>query len=223
MKVFEEERELTVMMLVDASASARFGTRGRTKEGLAAELAGVLSYSAVINGDAAGLMLFARAPMRHVPPKSGKRQVLRVLREIVDAASTGAPVGGTDVAAALRMLTATVRRRAVVFVLSDFRAPVFTRELRVAARRHDVIGLHLWDAADRQLPPLGLLPVVDLETGAQQWVDASDVAVQKSYTAAFDAHFTTTRQTFREAGASFLSLRTDEDYVPVLQRFFHHR
>src|SRR5688500_4699486 len=177
-KVFEEERELTVMLLIDVSASSFFGTVNATKKDVATEIAAVLAFSVVNNGDKIGAILYSDKIEKYIPPKKGKQHALYILRELL---SIEPAQKGTAVATALRYFTNTTRQRSISFVLSDFIDDRYHDQLRIAARKHDVIGLKIYDRMDRQLPDVGLLRVEDAETGKQKWVDSGSAVVRHAY------------------------------------------
>lgn len=219
-KVFEEERELTVMLLIDVSASSFFGTVNATKKDVATEIAAVLAFSVVNNGDKIGAILYSDKIEKYIPPKKGKQHALYILRELL---SIQPAQKGTAAATALRYFTNTTRQRSIAFVLSDFIDDRYHDQLRIAARKHDVIGLKIYDKMDRQLPDVGLLRVEDAETGKQKWVDTGSAMVRHAYEKEFFRITDFANDIFKRSGADLLHLRTDEDYVKVLQRFFISR
>ncbi len=219
-KKFIEERELTVMLLVDVSASSRFGTCGQFKSELAAELCAVLAFSAIHANDKVGLLLFSDRIEKFVPPRKGRRHVLRVIREVLYCDPSGR---GTDIVQALDYLNHVTRRHSVSFLVSDFMAPDFKRSLRVASKRHDVIALVVEDRREAELPRVGLLELEDAETGERVLLDTGDPRVREEYAArALDAREERDR-TFRLAGVDSISVRTGEPYVEALLRFFRMR
>ena len=219
-KVFEEERENTVMLLVDVSGSAVFGSHTQFKEEYLTELCAVLAFSAIANNDKVGVMLFSDRIELFIPPKKGKQHILRIIREILTAKPRGR---GTDLAGALRFIHNVLKKRSVCFLLSDFLARDYAKPLRVLARRHDCVGIHCWDERERALPDVGLLHLADAETGREAWVDTTDPALRRHYTARFLENLDATRAVFRQAGADFLSLPTREPYVKALMQFFEKR
>ena len=219
-KKFIEERELTVMLLVDVSASSRFGTCGQFKSELAAELCAVLAFSAIHANDKVGLLLFSDRIEKFVPPRKGRRHVLRVIREVLYCDPSGR---GTDIVQALDYLNHVTSRHSVSFLVSDFMAPDFKRSLRVASKRHDVIALVVEDRREAELPRVGLLELEDAETGERVLLDTGDPRVREEYAArALDAREERDR-TFRLAGVDSISVRTGEPYVEALLRFFRMR
>ncbi len=219
-KVFEEERENTVMLLVDVSGSAVFGSHSQFKEEYLTELCAVLAFSAISNNDKVGVMLFSDRVELFIPPKKGKQHILRIIREILLARPKGR---GTDLALALRFVHNVLKKRSVCFVLSDFLASGYEEALRVVARRHDCIGIHCWDVLERDLPDVGVLRVADAETGEQMWVDTTSGRLRRQYRATFETHRANTQSLFRRAGADFISLCTDQPYVRELLAFFARR
>lgn len=220
-KVFEEERELTLMLLVDISASSLFGTQQRLKRDLITEISAVLSFSASTNNDKVGVIFFSDKVEKFIPPKKGRSHILRIIRELI--ALEPAQSGGTNVKVALEYLNNVLKKRTITFLLSDFVSEPYDAALQLAARKHDLVGMQVYDRYDKELPNAGLLQVMDAETAQTRWVDSDDKSVRTQYTAAFEKHKAYCIQAFRKSGASLLQLRTDEDYVKVLQGFFKGR
>jgi len=219
-KLFEEERELTVMLLVDVSRSSFFGTRGQTRRDQLAELCAILAFSAIGNHDQVGMVLFADAVQHYIPPKKGRAHAMLILRELLNAEPRGTH---TNVADALSFAHNVLKKRSICFVLSDFQAPDFEKPLRALARRHDTIGIHAWDPAERVLPDVGLLPLRDPESGATRLVDTTDPGFRRRYTFQFDQTQSLLEKRFRQAGAGWISLNVTADYTRALLRFFEHR
>lgn len=219
-KVFEEERELTVMLAVDASASAEFGTRGRMKSELAAELCAVLAFSAIKNNDKVGLILFTDRVERFVPPRKGRRHALRVLRELLYHPTDGK---GTDLGHALEYLARVIRRRAVVFLASDFLAAGYERALSVAAKRHDLVAVRVGDRREDAMPPMGFVEFEDPETGARTVVDTSDRAFRKRFAASRAGDRERAEDLFRRSGVDAIDVTTGVPYKQALRRFFEER
>ena len=221
-KRFVEERELTLMLLVDVSASLRFGSTVELKREVAATLAGLLAFSAVKNSDRVGLILFADGVERFVPPKKGRKHVLRLLAEILDAEPSRT---GTDIAAPLEYLRRVNRRKAIAFVLSDFQAPTdsFVQALRIAARRHDVVPIVIRDPMEHELPAIGLAPLVDLETGEVAWRDTSSRRVREAYRQKNEADLARLLQVFRRHKVDAIHVETGGSYVQALMQFFQLR
>lgn len=219
-KTFEEERENTVMLLVDISGSAVFGSHTQFKEEYLTELCAVLAFSAIANNDKVGVMLFSDHKELFIPPQKGKQHILRIIREILSARPTGR---GTDIAGALQFIHNALKKRSVCFLLSDFLDKNYEHALRVLSRQHDCIGIHVWDALERNLPDVGVLRVADAETGEQIWVDTTSTRLRRQYAQTFEAHLADTQNIFRRAGADFLSLSTDQPYIKPLLQFFSRR
>jgi uncharacterized protein (DUF58 family) len=219
-KVFEEERELTVMLLVDISASSLFGTVNAMKRDIATEIAAVLAFSAVNNGDKIGVVFYSDRVEGYIPPKKGKDHALFIVRNLLSKEPKGK---GTAVSSALRYFNNVTRQKSIAFILSDFLDANYEDALRVAGKKHDVIGLKLYDKMDRQLPDAGLLQVEDAETGATRWVDSSNNFVRYNFEQEFFRVTAYSTQTFKKAGCDLLHIRTDEEYVKILQRFFLSR
>ncbi len=219
-KVFEEERELTVMLVVDVSASGDFGTRERMKGEVAVEICALLAFSAIKNNDKVGLIIFSDRIEKFVPPRKGRAHVLRVLRELFYHRPEGR---GTDIAGVLEYLTHVVRRRAVAFLVSDFMSEGFEKPLSVAGRRHDLIAVRLGDRREASLPPLGYVEFEDAETGELYLVNTSDAR----FRATFEEHSVKAREelerTFRRSRVDVIDIQTDESYVQPLMRFFKER
>lgn len=219
-KVFEEERELTLMLIVDISSSTRFGTSDYSKRDLANEIGAVLAFSAISNNDKVGAIFYSDKVEHVVPPKKGRDHVLYMVRELLTAPTAGK---GTKLAEALRRFNNSTRQKCITFILSDFLDPGLHDALKVAGKKHDVIGIKIYDRLDMELPDLGLIEVQDPETGVQQLIDSSDVLLRQRYQQEFFRHAEECRAAFLAAGCDLLHVRTDEDYVKVLQKFFKGR
>lgn len=216
-KLFEEERELTVMLLVDVSASSLFGTVHERKKDLITEICAVLSFSAVNNNDKVGVIFFSDKIEKYIPPKRGREHVLYIVRELL----TSEPVRkGTKISEALRFFTNSTRQKSIAFILSDFLDEKYEDALKVAGKKHDVIGIKIYDRMDMQLPEVGLIGVEDAETGMTQWVDTNDYLVRTNYQQTFFSMTERCKTVFLKAGCEMLHLRTDEDYVKILRKFF---
>lgn len=221
-KRFVEERELTVMLMVDVSGSLRFGSNQQLKREVAAELAALLAFSAVKNNDRVGLMLFSDEVERYVPPKKGRKHVLRMISEIL----TFAPERqGTDLNAPLRSLSRVMRRKTVAFLLSDFQVPPdsFDTSLRVVARRHDLVPVVIRDAMEHELIDLGLVMTEDLETGRPIWVDTSSRPFRQAYAKRVQAEREALKQRFRRLKLDHINVETGGGYVQALVQFFQLR
>jgi len=219
-KVFTEEREMTVMLLVDLSASERFGAVARPKVETVAELSALLAFSAVKNNDRVGLILFTDRIEKYVPPKKGKGHVMRVITEILSARPKGT---GTDVRQALDMLGGVQRRRSVAFLVSDMIAPDYERSLRIAAARHDLIPVQVIDPREEELADVGLALLEDLETGELIEIDTSDPVIRKAYATRVAKDRANREQFFGRLGVDSVYVRTDQDYVRPLGDLFRRR
>ncbi|MCB0697546.1 MAG: DUF58 domain-containing protein [Chitinophagaceae bacterium] len=220
-KVFEEERELILMLLVDISGSSLFGTQDRLKRDLITEISAVLSFSAATNNDKVGVIFFSDKVEKFIPPKKGRSHILRIIRELI--ALEPNEEGGTNIAAALEYLNQVQKKKAITFLVSDFISDGYEKPLQLAARRHDLVGIQVYDKHDRELPDVGLIQVMDSETKQTAWLDTSDRSVKANYVHRFDQHRKYCQQAFIKSGASLLSIRTNEDYVKALQGFFKAR
>jgi uncharacterized protein (DUF58 family) len=219
-KVFDEERELTVMLVVDVSASGEFGSRSRMKGEVAVEICAVLAFSAIKNNDKVGLIIFSDRIEKFVPPRKGRRHVLRVLRELLYFRPEGR---GTDIAGALEYLARVVRRRAVVFVVSDFFATGYQKALAVAGRRHDTIVIRMGDPRERELPAVGYLELEDAETGEQLTVNVSDPVFREAFHREVTDTQAALEREFRKTGVDIVEISTDRPYADRLMRFFQQR
>jgi uncharacterized protein (DUF58 family) len=218
-KVFEEERELTVMLLIDISASALFGTLYRKRD-LSTEIGAVLAFSAVSNNDKVGVLFFSDQVEMFIPPKKGRDHVLYIVRQLLTIEPKHK---GTNLTEAFRRLSNATKQRCITFVMSDLLDEHFEDALKVAGKKHDVIGVKVYDRMEMELPKIGLIEAEDAETGKSKWIDTNDVLTRQNYQAAFFQHTEYCKNIFRKAGCDLLHIRTDEDYVKVLQKFFISR
>lgn len=219
-KQFAEERELTVMLLVDASGSGRFGSVWQTKNEIAAEMAALIAYSAIRNNDKVGLIMFTDRVEKFVAPKKGRSHVLRVIREILFFRPEGK---GTDVSAAVEYLMRITTRRTVAFLISDFIASGFEKKLRVANQRHDVIALRITDPREVELPAVGLIQLEDPETGRMMLVNTRNAKLRKKYEQLSTKHLAEQAHAFRSMNVDRVEIRTDSSYVEPLVKFFKMR
>ena len=219
-KVFEEERELTVMLLIDVSQSAYFGTTNQLKQGIMTEISAVLSFSAIQNNDKVGVLFFSDKIEKFIPPKKGKPHILRIIRELIDFHPES---NGTDIGEALRYFNNLVKKRSICFILSDFMNTGYEDPLRIAARRHDIIGVHLYDPREKEIPDVGLIRAVDAETGKVSWIDTGMASIRQRYADIFQENFDYFRNTFLKSGTDYVSIQTDESYVNALLKFFKKR
>jgi uncharacterized protein (DUF58 family) len=219
-KVFEEERELTVYFLADISGSSFFGTGQRRKTDLIAEICAVLAFTAINNKDKAGLLFFSDVVEKFIPAGGGRDHVLYMVRELI----TREPVSvKTDIAAALRFINKATKHNSIIFILSDFMDDGYEQLLKSASKRHDVIGIKIYDKAEMELPVAGLVPVKDMETGATNWIDTGNEDIRRKYKKSFFDHLQKTTAICAQAGADLLHFSTDEDYVKILQQYFLKR
>jgi uncharacterized protein (DUF58 family) len=216
-KLFEEERELTVMLLIDVSASSLFGTVHARKKDIVTEIAAVLAFSAVSNNDKVGVIFFSDKVEKYIPPKKSKQHALYIVRELLTAEPKNK---GTNIAEAMRFLNNSAREKSITFLLSDFLDPNFADILKVAGKRHDLTGIKVYDKMEVELPDVGLIQVNDAENGKTQWLDTSDSLLRNNYQKKFFQHTDWCKNAFLRAGSDLLHVRTDEDYVKILQKFF---
>ena len=225
-KVFEEERELTVMLLIDVSGSRAFGTVVRSKKDLMAEVAAVLSFSASINNDKVGALFFSSKVEKFIPPKKGRTHLLRIIREILEFKPQGK---GTDIGEALRYLTNAIKKRCTAFLLSDMldtdenAAPRYEEALKIAAGRHDLSVINIYDPREREIPDVGLIRIRDAETGHGMWVDSSSFKVRSSFAQWNRDLYEDTIHLLRRYKVDNVSISTNQDYVKELISFFKNR
>jgi uncharacterized protein (DUF58 family) len=219
-KKFTEERELTVILVVDVSASGNFGSTTQSKRELAAEVACLLAFSAIRNNDKVGLILFTDRVELFIPPKKGRSHTLRLIRDILFFKPQGR---GTEPALALDYLNNIVTRRAVVFFVSDFQAPDFSRALAVSGRRHDFIAIHIRDERERVLPNIGIITLEDAETDEQIVINTADRGTRARFTDLASEHETDLARTLRRNNIDAIALQTGRDYLPALRSFFKQR
>jgi uncharacterized protein (DUF58 family) len=219
-KVFEEEREMTVILLIDVSGSNLFGTRKQFKSELTTEIAAVLSFSAIYNNDKVGVIFFSDTVEKFIPPAKGKSHILRIIRELLTYQPRESE---TNIAEALRFLTNVSKRKATVFLLSDFIDRDYEQALRIAASRHDLVALDIIDEGEAALPDLGIVELSDPESGRRIWVDTASRKVRDTYARWWQQHSADTLNTFRRAGVDAARLYTDRDYVPALLELFRRR
>lgn len=219
-KIYEEERELTVMLLVDVSGSAFFGSGEQFKNDIITEICAVLAFSAITNNDKVGVLFFSDQPQLFIPPRKGRQHILRIIRELLNVTPSGQQ---TDLGGAMRYLENMLKKRSVCFVISDFMAKDFDAPLRILAKRHDLIGVHVFDPREKTLPDIGLVPTIDAETGAQRWIDTGDAALRQDYMQHFLRNTVLTQNAFNRAGADFISIATVDSYTQALLKFFEKR
>lgn len=219
-KVFEEERELTVMLLVDISESSLFGTTRRRKRDLMIEIAAIITFSAINNNDKVGVIFFSDRVEKYIAPKKGKKHALYLVREMLTAKPRQ---NGTSIGEALQFFSRNNPQKSIAFILSDFIDDHYAHRLKILAQRHDLIGLRVYDKMDRHLPDIGMMKVMEPETGKTMWIDSSNAMVRHQYYQSFLNRSNQCKSNFKKAGADLLHLQTDEDYVRILQQFFKQR
>ena len=220
-KVFEEERELTVMLLIDVSGSLDFGTQRQMKKDMVTEIAATLAFSAIQNNDKIGVIFFSDKIEKYIPPKKGRKHILYIIREMLDFHPESKK---TDVKLAVEFLTSVIKRRCTAFMLSDFFARNdFENALTICNRKHDVVAIQVYDQRAKMLPDVGLLKVVDAETGHEMYVDTSSAKLRRAHTAYFMNRQATLRQTFNRSNVDHVSIATNDDYVKSLLQLFAMR
>ena len=219
-KVFEEERELTMLLMVDVSGSESFGTSTQFKKDTVTEIAATLAFSATQNNDKVGLILFSDDIELFIPPKKGKSHVLRIIRELIEFKPKSKK---TNINVALKFLSSVMKKRAIVFVLSDFMDDDYEKSAKIAGSKHDLTGIRVYDKHDEEIPNLGMVPMLDAETGAIQYVNTSSKTTRRNYKAnalRLSDYYNTT---FKRSGAGTINTRVDESYVKKLLGYFKHK
>ncbi len=219
-KVFEEEREITMMLIVDFSASENFGSKSMLKREMITEVAAVLAFSAVQNNDKIGVILFSDKIEKYIPPKKGKSHILRIIRELIDFEPTGT---GTNIKEALGFFNNVTKKRSIAFLISDMLDSDYEKPLRIAKRKHDFVTLLTKDIAEETLPDLGLIPMKDFESGKTFWVDTSDKEVRANYKRNRDKKLQETENLLRKSGIDYTYLYTNRSYVQPLMQLFKKR
>jgi uncharacterized protein (DUF58 family) len=219
-KVFEEERELTVMLLIDVSGSGNFGTKVTYKKDIMTEVAAVLSFSAIYNNDKIGVVFFSDKVEKFIPPLKGRKHILRIIRELLDFKSQSKK---TNLDEPLRFLTNAIKKRCTTFIISDFLVPDFEEALRIASNKHDIVALKVYDKVEQQIPDIGLVKVADSETGEEKWIDTSSGVTRNAYEKWWIGHIEMIKNTFKRCGVDYTELRTDLDYVNPLIKLFEKR
>ena len=219
-KVFEEERELTMMLMVDVSGSELFGTTNQNKKEILTEISATLAFSALQNNDKAGLILFSDEVELFIPPKKGKSHVLRIIRELLEFKPNS---NKTDIAGALKYLSNVMKKKAIVFVLSDFIAEDYERTMKIVGNKHDVTGIRVYDEREESIPNLGMVQMQDFETGTIQLVNTQSKSVRNSYAKYHQERVTYFKDTFTKSGSGVLDCRVDESYVKKLLGYFKRR
>jgi len=219
-KVFEEERELTMMLLIDISASENFGTKGLLKRELLTEVAAVLAFSAVQNNDKIGVILFSDRIEKFIPPKKGKSHILRIIREMINFEPEGT---GTNIEQALSFFNNVTKKRSIAFLISDMMDEGYEKPLRIAAKKHDFVALQLRDIAEDSIPDLGYIPLKNAETGTIEWVNSSNKKLRKAFRANARKQLDETEQLLKRSGVDFTYLYTNRSYVKPLMQLFKKR
>jgi len=219
-KIFEEERELTVMLLIDVSGSGNFGTSVSYKKDLMTEVAAVLSFSAIFNNDKIGVIFFSDKVEKFIPPQKGRKHILRIIRELLDFKSESKK---TNLDEPLRFLTNAIKKRCTTFIISDFIVPDFEEALRIASNKHDIVALNVLDPVEKLIPDIGLIKVHDSETGAEKWIDTSSRRARDAYENWWIRHIELIKNIFKRCGVDSAEFRTDLDYVKPLIKLFKNR
>jgi uncharacterized protein (DUF58 family) len=219
-KVFEEERELTVVLMIDVSGSREFGTVTQLKKDIFTEVAATLAFSTIQNNDKIGVIFFSDKIEKFIPPKKGKKHVLFIIRELLDFKPES---NKTDIAGALRYFTNAIKKSSTAFIISDFMDTNFERDLTIANRKHDVVAMQVYDIRETELPNVGLVKLKDAETGERIWVDTSDKRLRTTYKHAWGESQLSLQKTFTKSGVDSVSMSTSEDYVRALMKLFKMR
>jgi uncharacterized protein (DUF58 family) len=219
-KVFEEERELTMMLMVDISGSESFGSKTQFKKDIVTEIAATMSFSATQNNDKIGLILFSDQIELYIPPKKGKSHVLRIIRELIEFHPKSHK---TDVSQALKFLSGTQKKKAIVFLISDFMSDEYESTLKIASKKHDITGIRVFDIREEKLPNLGMVPMLDAETGETQLVNTGSKAIRLAYEKEYQNKVDYFIETFRKSGSGVVNTRVDESYVTKLLSYFKSR
>lgn len=221
-KIFEEERELTVMLLIDVSGSHEFGTTDKLKQNVITEIAAILSFSAISNNDKIGVIFFSDRIEKFIPPKKGRTHTLRIISELLEFKAESR---ATDIAQALQYLTSAMKRHVTAFVISDFidNNPTIEQAFSIAGNKHDVVGLHIFDERESELPAVGMIKLKDAETGEYLWVDSSSSTVRKMYSDYWQTKKNKMDTLLKKCGVDYVSINTREDYVKSLVALFKKR
>ena len=223
-KVFEEERELTVMLLIDVSGSKEFGTQTQLKQNMMTEIAAVLSFSAIKNNDKIGVIFFSDKIEKFIPPKKGRKHILRIIQELIDFKPESK---GTNITEALKYFTNVIKKRCTAFILSDFIDDGIDDTLedafKIANKKHDIVALKIYDKRETQMPAIGLIKMKDAETNKYVWVDTSDKLIRENYSMWWKKIETKQHTMFKKSGVDYISVATDEDYVKPLIGLFKRR
>lgn len=220
-KVFEEERELTMVLMVDISGSESFGSKNQFKKDIVTEIAATMAFSATQNNDKIGLILFSDTVELYIPPKKGRSHVLRIIRELIEFEPKSKK---TDIAQALKFLSGTQKKKAIIFMISDFMSDAsYEHTLKIASKKHDITGVRVYDMREEKIPNLGMVSMLDAETGKIQLVDTSSKTVRMNYEKNYQDKLNYFKDTFRKSGAGIVNTRVDENYVTKLLGYFKSR
>jgi uncharacterized protein (DUF58 family) len=226
-KVFEEERELTVMLIVDVSASENFGTQKQLKKDLVTEICAVLAFSAIQNNDKTGVVFFSDRIEKFIPPKKGRSHILRIIRELINFTPQGK---GTDINMALQYLTSVIKKKSIAFLISDFIDEKFTQEnkqgsdaLKIANKKNDLVALRISDKREQELPNVGLVRMLDAETGKLKWIDTANLAIRQHYSKASLKRDARLKEIFNRSGVDSTTISTSESYIKPLMNLFKKR
>ncbi len=219
-KIFEEERELTVMLLIDASGSREFGSRSMLKKNMITEIAAVLAFSAIHNNDKIGVIFFTNKVEKYISPQKGRKHILHVIRELINFQPKNK---NTDLSEPLRYLTNVIKKRCTAFILSDFIAPDFEKPLRIASNKHDVAALEIYDKRETGIPDVGMLKLIDAESGYEKIIDTSNKKTRDMYAGWWDKKHQKALEVFSKCGVDTTMISTDEDYVKPLIKLFKLR
>lgn len=219
-KVFEEEREMTVILLIDVSGSSDFGTQTQLKREVATEIAAVLAFSAINNNDKIGVIFFSDKIEKFIPPKKGKSHILRIIRELITFESESKK---TNIEVALKYFNNVIKKRAVCFILSDFMDTNFDKSLKIARNKHDIVALRIHDEREEIIPNVGLIKVEDSESGEMRWVDSSNKKVRTNYNNNYRVFEKELKQTLQSSGVDHIDIKTGKDYIKPLMNFFKNR
>ncbi|HEU0137318.1 MAG TPA: DUF58 domain-containing protein [Flavobacterium sp.] len=219
-KVFEEERELTMMLMVDISGSESFGSKNQLKEDIVTEIAATMAFSATQNNDKIGLILFSDQIELYIPPKKGKSHVLRIIRELIEFNPKSRK---TNIAQALRFLSGVMKKKAIVFLISDFMDEGYEQTLKIASKKHDITGIRVYDIREEKMPNLGMVPMQDAETGEMQLINTGSKSVRMEYEKFYHDKIKYYKETFSKCGSGTVNTRVDESYVTKLLGYFKSR
>jgi uncharacterized protein (DUF58 family) len=219
-KIFDEERELTVMLVVDVSGSNEFGTRHQLKEELMTEIAAVLAFSAIQNNDKVGVLFFSDKIEKFIPPKKGKTHILRIIRELIDFHPESQK---TNISEGLRFLSNAIKKKCIAFVISDFMDKNFEKALRIASRKHDIVAVRVFDKRETEIPKMGMVKVFNKESGKSMWIDTNDPGLRSNYSSYWNSHEQMLSQMFKKLGIDTATIPTGENYVKPLVNLFKLR